>query len=194
MGIAEASGFPVDRSDPPWSKAHPGIVQDEDGQEAARSAYGDWKERLRTVASGSDRASDALEPGGTWNAYVRAITGFMSGVGPEQISATDYLAYDDASTGKNWNLPLSYGLGRYLRGGDDPTALGQRPERGAAAPELVVVVGRPDLLFDRRRRLGRCDGGQRWRLAEVLRIHHPLLILTDAKRRLRMCFSLLSQH
>ena len=40
---------------------------------------------------------------------MRAITGFMSGVAPERISATDYLAYDDASTGRNWHLPLGYG-------------------------------------------------------------------------------------
>lgn len=109
VGIAEASGFTVDRSDPPWTKAHPGIVQDEDGQEAAWETYGAWEKRLRMVAAGSDRASDAMEPGGAWNAYVRAIAGFMSGMGPEEISATDYLAYDDASTGKNWNLPLGYG-------------------------------------------------------------------------------------
>ena len=109
VGIAEASGFPVDRSDPPWTKAHPGVVQDEEGQAAAWRAYGDWEERLRMVAAGSDRASDALEPGGPWNAYVRAIAGFMSGVAPEAISAADYLAYDDASTGENWNLPLGYG-------------------------------------------------------------------------------------
>ncbi len=67
------------------------------------------EERLRTVASGSDRASDALEQGGAWNGYVRAIAGFMSGAAPEDISATDYLAYDDASTSKNWHLPLGYG-------------------------------------------------------------------------------------
>ncbi|RUP22961.1 FAD-dependent oxidoreductase [Methylobacterium sp.] len=109
VGIAEASGFPVDRGDPPWAKAHPSIAEDEDDQAAARKAYGEWEERLRTVAAGSDRASDALAPGGAWNAYVRAIAGFMSGVGPEQISATDYLAYDDASTGRNWHLPLGYG-------------------------------------------------------------------------------------
>jgi len=109
VDIAEASGFPVDRGDPPWAKAHPGIVRDEKAQEAARHAYSDWEERLRAVAAGSDRASDALEPGGDWNAYVRAIAGFMSGVGPEAISATDYLAYDDASTGENWNLPFGYG-------------------------------------------------------------------------------------
>ena len=107
--IAEASGFPVDRGEPPWTKAHPGITQDEDAQEAAQRAFGAWEGRLRSAAAGSDRASDALEPGGTWNAYVRAIAGFMSGVGPEAISATDYLAYDDASTGKNWHLPLGYG-------------------------------------------------------------------------------------
>lgn len=109
VGIAEASGFTVDRSDPPWAKAHPGIAWNENDEEAARKAFGDWEERLRTVAGGSDRASDALEPGGEWNAYVRAIAGFMSGVAPERISATDYLDYDDASTGRNWNLPLGYG-------------------------------------------------------------------------------------
>jgi monoamine oxidase len=109
VDIAEASGFPVDRTDPPWAKAHPGIAWDEDDEEAARKAFGDWEERLRAVAQGSDRASDALEPGGEWNAYVRAIAGFMSGVAPERISATDYVAYDDASTGRNWNLPLGYG-------------------------------------------------------------------------------------
>lgn len=109
VAIAEASGFPVDRGEPPWSKAHPGITQDEDAQEAAQGAFGDWEERLRSVVADSDRASDALEPGGTWNAHVRAIAGFMSGVAPEQISAADYLAYDDASTGRNWHLPLGYG-------------------------------------------------------------------------------------
>ncbi|MCJ2014181.1 flavin monoamine oxidase family protein [Methylobacterium sp. J-076] len=109
VAIAEASGFQVDRGEPPWSMAHPGITQDEDAQEAAQKAYGDWEERLRSVAADSDRASDALEPGGVWNAYVRAIAGFMSGVGPEEISAIDYLAYDDASTGRNWHVPLGYG-------------------------------------------------------------------------------------
>ncbi|MDP4004153.1 FAD-dependent oxidoreductase [Methylobacterium sp. NEAU K] len=109
VGIAEAAGFPVDRSDPPWAKAHPSLDEDKNDNEAAWRAYGSWEERLRAVTSGSDRASDALEPGGPWNGYVRAIAGFMSGAALEQISTTDYLAYDDASTGKNWNLPLGYG-------------------------------------------------------------------------------------
>lgn len=109
VAIAEASGFEVDRGDPPWAKAHPSLAENRNDREAAWKAYGDWEERLRAVAPGTDLASDALEPDGAWNGYVRAIAGFMSGVAPEEISATDYLAYDDASTGKNWNLPLGYG-------------------------------------------------------------------------------------
>ncbi|MCJ2023602.1 flavin monoamine oxidase family protein [Methylobacterium sp. J-067] len=109
VGIAEAAGLPVDRSDPPWAQAHPGIARNEDDEESARQAYGDWEERLRAVTKGSDRANDAMESDNQWNAYVRAIAGFMSCVSPEDISATDYLAYDDASTGENWNLPLGYG-------------------------------------------------------------------------------------
>lgn len=109
VGIAEASGFPVDRGDPPWAKAHPSQDVNKDDREAAWRAYGDWEKRLGAVARGTDRASDALEPGSAWNGYVRAIAGFMSGVAPEDISATDYLAYDDASTDNNWHLPLGYG-------------------------------------------------------------------------------------
>jgi len=62
VAIAEASDFLVDRGEPPWAKAHPRI--EEDDEEAAREAFGDWEERLRAVAQGSDRASDAPEPGG----------------------------------------------------------------------------------------------------------------------------------
>ena len=136
VAIAEASGFPVDRSDPPWAKAHPGIVWDGDEEEAARKAFGEWEERLRAVAQGSDRASDALEPGGEWNAYVRAIASFMSGVAPERISATDYMAYDTASSGRNWSLPLGYGT---LVAASLPTSV---------ALHLAIPVERIELTAD----------------------------------------------
>lgn len=55
VGIAEASGFPVDRSEPPWAKMSPGIAGDEDNEEEAGKAFGDWEERLRLVAQGSER-------------------------------------------------------------------------------------------------------------------------------------------
>ncbi|TDM98055.1 amine oxidase, partial [Lactobacillus crispatus] len=60
----------------------------------------------------------------------------MSGVAPERISATDYMAYDDASTGRNWNLPLGYGT---------PVAASLPP---AAALRLATPVERIDLTAD----------------------------------------------
>ena len=38
VDIAEASGLPVDRSDPPWAKAHPFLPDDKDDQEEAWKA------------------------------------------------------------------------------------------------------------------------------------------------------------
>jgi len=57
----------------------------------------------------SDCAADALEPGGTWNGYLQAMSGYISGAGLEPLSVADYLAYDAASTGHNWRLPAGYG-------------------------------------------------------------------------------------
>jgi len=101
------------------------------------------RQHLWAVAKGSDRASDALEPGGRWNAYVCAIAGFMSEVAPENISAADYSAYDDASTGRNWNLPMGYGT---LVAASLPPLTASRlatpAERIDLTPDGVAVVTR----------------------------------------------------
>ena len=109
VGIAEASGFAVDRREPAWGKPYPGLVSRENDQSAAWAAYDAWSERLAQIAEGSDRANEALEAGGAWNAYVRAMTGYISGAVPDRISAADYLAYDAASTRHNWRTPMGYG-------------------------------------------------------------------------------------
>ena len=57
----------------------------------------------------SDCAADALEPDGEWNAYLQAMSGFLTGAGLERISVADYLAYDAASTSCNWRAPPGYG-------------------------------------------------------------------------------------
>ena len=109
VGVAEASGFAVDRREPAWGKPYVGSVFMEAERKAARQAFGDWSNRLRENAALSDRASDAMDRDGAWNAYVRAMAGFISGIGPEQISAADYTAYETASTGRNWRVPIGYG-------------------------------------------------------------------------------------
>jgi monoamine oxidase len=57
----------------------------------------------------SDCAVDALDPRGEWNAYIRAISGFLTGAALERVSVADYTAYDAASTGCNWRAPAGYG-------------------------------------------------------------------------------------
>jgi monoamine oxidase len=107
--IAEAAGFAVDRSAPPWRRRYDDAGFSQADQGAARQAYAAWEERMESAPPATDCAADALEPGGEWNAYIQAISGFMNGAGLEQISVADYLAYDAASTGSNWRVPAGYG-------------------------------------------------------------------------------------
>ena len=50
-----------------------------------------------------------MTPGGEWNGYLQAISGFISGARLERISVADYLAYDEASTDINLRAADGYG-------------------------------------------------------------------------------------
>ncbi|MGE5145737.1 MAG: flavin monoamine oxidase family protein, partial [Candidatus Eiseniibacteriota bacterium] len=107
--LAEASGFPVDRRPSAWRKQYrnagfPAAEQDEAEQE-----WQDWRDRLDALTRGSDRLSDALAPDGKWTAYLQARSAYVSGAPLEDISAADYLAYDNASTYINWRTPAGFG-------------------------------------------------------------------------------------
>src|ERR1700751_3328930 len=108
-GIAEEAGFTVDRKAPAWGRQYHDIGFSQTEQAAARRAYAAWEQRMESTPPVSDCAADALEPGGEWNAYLQAISGFMNGAGLEQISVADYAAYDAASTSRNWRVPAGYG-------------------------------------------------------------------------------------
>ena len=71
--------------------------------------------KLEGARRSSDCAADALEPNGEWNNYIRTIVGFISGGSLEQLSVTDYLAYDEASSDNNWRTPA--GLGSVVANG-----------------------------------------------------------------------------
>ena len=107
--IAEAAGFTVDRRAPAWGKQYQDLGFSQAEQVAARRAHAAWADRLATAPPASDCAADALELDGEWNAYLQAMSGFISGAGLEQISVADYRAYDSASTGCNWRAPAGYG-------------------------------------------------------------------------------------
>jgi monoamine oxidase len=107
--VAEAAGFAVDRSAPPWGRRYQDIGFSQAEQAAARQAYAAWHQRMESTPPAGDCAADALEPEGEWNAYLQAVSGFMNGAGLEHVSVADATAYDAASTGVNWRTPAGYG-------------------------------------------------------------------------------------
>ncbi|MBP2302014.1 flavin monoamine oxidase family protein [Azospirillum picis] len=107
--IAEESGFVVDRSPAAWRDQFHDLGFPPAEQRAADQALDRWSGRIADDPPASDRASDALEPGGRWTAYLQAISGYLSGDELERVSARDYAAYDTAATACNWRLPAGYG-------------------------------------------------------------------------------------
>jgi monoamine oxidase len=107
--VAEAAGLAVDRRTPAWGSQYRDLGFPQEEQAAARRAYAAWEQRMATAPPASDCAADALDPDGEWNAYLQAMSGFISGAGLERISVADYSAYDSASTGCNWRAPAGYG-------------------------------------------------------------------------------------
>jgi monoamine oxidase len=107
--IAEASGIAVDRREPAWGVQYRDLGFPQAEQTAAKHALEVWRDRLSIMPPASDCAADALAAGSEWNAYIQAISGFISGVELERISAADYTAYDEASTLCNWRTPSGYG-------------------------------------------------------------------------------------
>ena len=109
VDIAEASGFAVERRRSAWNQQYRDLGFSPEDQDAADEAYAAWHGRLMSDPPQSDCAADALEPGGMWNGYLQAMSGYISGVDLERLSITDYLAYDAASTRYNWRVPAGYG-------------------------------------------------------------------------------------
>jgi len=107
--IAEEAGLPLDRRAAKWGVQHRHLGFSPSEKKAAGAAFDAWLERISDTPPPSDRAADALPPGGEWNGYVQAISGFISGAQLERVSVADYLAYASASTRTNWRAPHGYG-------------------------------------------------------------------------------------
>jgi len=107
--IAEAEGFTVDRSDPPWGKPALEYGFSADEQRDFRKAMETFYRRLdeASEASSDQPLSDFLEPGGKWNSLLNAISTYVNGVELDRASLHDYVAYEDS--GKNWRVVEGYG-------------------------------------------------------------------------------------
>jgi len=108
VAIAEAAGVPVDRTTAQWRVQYRDLGFPKAEQAEAWQAFAAWMNRLEHSPPG-DCAADALDPQNPWNDYIRTIVGFISGGSLEQLSIADYLAYDEASSDRNWRVPSGYG-------------------------------------------------------------------------------------
>lgn len=107
--IAEEAGFTIDRKTPVWRTQYHDLGFPAADQQDADAAFGQWFEQLAAAPPASDKASDVVERDGRWTPYLQAMSGFISGDTLERVSARDFMAYDKATTGRNWRLPAGYG-------------------------------------------------------------------------------------
>ena len=106
--IATEAGIPLDRSRAAWGTQHRELGFTSHEQAEAWKNFDDWTKRLAATPPLGDCAADALATS-EWNAHLRSIVGFISGAPPEQLSAADYVAYDEHSTEENWRTRRGYG-------------------------------------------------------------------------------------
>lgn len=107
--VAEEAGVAIDRTEPPWKTEFDARGFAPGEQPACRNAFKDWVKRIAATPPASDRSSDALDPGGDRNTYIRTIVGYLTGARMEDLSAADFLAFDGADTGINWRPANGYG-------------------------------------------------------------------------------------
>jgi monoamine oxidase len=129
---AEWRGVEIDRTKASWLEQYRDLGFAPEEQAEAWQAFEALEERLRESPPLSDRASDALEPGNRWNAWLDAISGYINGAQLNAVSVADYLAYDNSASASNWRLPAGYG--------SLVAALGAEVEHRLACP--VTAIGR----------------------------------------------------
>ncbi|MDO7840744.1 flavin monoamine oxidase family protein [Sphingomonas immobilis] len=109
VGVALAGGFDVVGGDTAWRAQWRDLGFPREDQDAAMAAWEALSERLNTDPPASDRAADALTPGGDWNAFCQSLSGYMNGASLDRLSVADFLAYDNAATDANWRVREGYG-------------------------------------------------------------------------------------
>jgi monoamine oxidase len=106
---AERIGAAIDRTATGWFSQFRGLGFSPEEQEAAYGAFDALDRRIRDNPPASDRASDALEANGEWNAFLDALSGYINGAPLRDISIRDWIAYDNEASDYNWRLAKGYG-------------------------------------------------------------------------------------
>ncbi|GAA0642112.1 flavin monoamine oxidase family protein [Brevundimonas lenta] len=106
---AEAEGFTVDRTPPPWRRQAFNHEMSPAEQADFHEAFTAFEERVAEAAAANREgpASTLFDPGSRWNARIDAISGALNGARFAEVSILDYDAYRD--TGVNWRVVEGYG-------------------------------------------------------------------------------------
>lgn len=110
-GIAEASGFTVDRSPANWNEQWRDLGFPPEARRAYGEAYERWEEQAKAARDGPDRSlSDFIAADDPWRALIDAISGFVNGASLGRVSLHDWAAYDEVATEDNWSVRAGYGM------------------------------------------------------------------------------------
>jgi monoamine oxidase len=122
--IAERQGRIIDRTPPPWMRLSLGNGFPPDEQRAFVAAQRAFFDRLDQAGEHKpDRpASDFLDPSGRWNNLIGAISTYVTGAEPDQVSVIDFARYED--DGVNWRVVEGLGTTIAAHAAGVPTVLG----------------------------------------------------------------------
>jgi monoamine oxidase len=107
--LAESQGELLDRSPSAWHRQLRNLCFSPQEQHEAWAAFSGLSERLHQNPPASDCVGDALAGDDRWRPFLDGVSSFINGTELDQLSAADYLAYEDASSDDNWRLPGGYG-------------------------------------------------------------------------------------
>jgi monoamine oxidase len=140
--LAAAQGEELDRREAAWQRQLHNLQFPARDQHEAWAAYERLGEQLHRDPPRSDAAGDALAGDDRWRPFIDAVSSFINGTEINQLSAADYLAYEDAATDDNWRLPGGYGAFIVSLGAGIPTALGTPVESLTPARDVVLQTNR----------------------------------------------------
>ncbi|MGO7180668.1 flavin monoamine oxidase family protein [Rhizobium brockwellii] len=109
VDLARQEGFDLVEGRTAWQEQWRDLGFSSDDRRAALRAWSEMCRRMENAPPASDRASDALEQNGKWNAFCQSMSGYLNGAALERLSVEDFLAYDKAATQSNWRVREGYG-------------------------------------------------------------------------------------
>ena len=109
VAIAEAAGFELNRSRPPWERRLTGVNFSTAEAKAFGEAFQAFETKLEEAATGPDRSAAELfdEETARWRPMLDAFSSYYNGALFRDISVHDYAAYQP--TEENWRVVQGYG-------------------------------------------------------------------------------------